>query len=290
MDEKLSIEVTREVDGIEMGVLKDGTSFLSMRALSRLCGIANSTFSKLAAAWLEGKRDTKLAQFLQQNGVVAPSLYNLTDMPGVAGNVIYAFPDHICTLILEYYALDVGGAAARQNYRIIARGGLRFFIYSSLGYDPRNLVPTQWRHYHDRMLLNSVPRGFFSVFTEISPIVMSAIQAGLVVDSHTVPDISVGRLWSDHWDKCGLEKLFGVRTKHPHVYPDYFPQAQANPEAWIYPVQSLGEFRSWLQDVYLPERYPKYLQSKVKQGALPASRAELLIAAVTGDDDEDEKS
>jgi hypothetical protein len=287
MDEKVSIEVTREVDGIEMGVLKDGigTSFLSMRALGRLCGIANSTFSKLAAAWIEGKRDTKLAQFLQRNGVVAPSLYHLTDKPGVAGNVIYAFPDTICTLILEYYAFEGESEIARQNYRVMARGGLRFFIYSALGYDPRSLIPDRWRHYHDRMLLNSVPRGFFSVFMEISPIIMSAIQAGLVVDSKTVPDISVGRLWGDHWEKFALDKLFGERTKHPHVYPDDFPQSQASPEAWIYPVAALSEFRSWLQEVYLPERYPKYLQAKVKQGALPASRAELLLAAFTGEDE-----
>lgn len=32
------VKIAKEIDGLEMGVLSDGTAYLSMRALSKLCG------------------------------------------------------------------------------------------------------------------------------------------------------------------------------------------------------------------------------------------------------------
>ncbi len=74
---------------------------------------------------------------------------------------------------------------------------------------------------------------------------------------------------------------------HSHTYPESFPQSQANPEAWIYPIESLGEFRRWLDTDYLPNKYPTYLKTKVKQGLLPPSTAALILAAVVGEDEEE---
>lgn len=64
-----------------------------------------------------------------------------------------------------------------------------------------------------------------------------------------------------------------------HVYPPDYPQAASDRQAWMYPADALGRFRAWLDEVYLPEKYPEYIKRKVKSGALPASRAELLLAA-----------
>jgi hypothetical protein len=49
---------------------------------------------------------------------------------------------------------------------------------------------------------------------------------------------------------------------------------------WVYPISALGNFRTWLLQKYIPDHFPSYLESKVKKGALPASAAELLLAAV----------
>jgi hypothetical protein len=277
--QELSVEITKEVDGLEMGVLEGGTPFLSMRGLSKLCGIANSTISENSKAWLEGKRDTKLAQFLIRNGVAADSLYVRTEIPGVAGNVTYAFPDHVCTLILEYYAFEVANPTeqAQSSYRTIARAGLRLFIFTALGYDPNRLVPQPWKEFHDRVTLASAPVGYFSIFKETADFVIGAIRGGLQVDSHTVPDISVGKAWSSHWDKNGLASVHGERMHHDHNYPDYFPQAASNPQPiWVYPLTALGEFRIWMQRQYAPNHFPVYLQGKVRRGALPASTAQVL--------------
>ena len=58
------------------------------------------------------------------------------------------------------------------------------------------------------------------------------------------------------------------RIRFDHSYPDYFSQADSNPQpAFAYPNAALGEFRCWLTDVYLPTKFPKYLTGKVREGA-----------------------
>ncbi len=39
---KFEIDRQTEIQGIEMGVLKDGTPFLNQRGLARLCGVENA--------------------------------------------------------------------------------------------------------------------------------------------------------------------------------------------------------------------------------------------------------
>ena len=63
-------------------------------------------------------------------------------------------------------------------------------------------------------------------------------------------------------------------------------QALSNPqEVHCYPDTALPEFRQWMREVYLPGKLPTYLQSKVRQGALPASFASLALVAFTADAD-----
>lgn len=279
-----------EVDGIPMGVLDDGTPYLTSRGLAKLCGVAPSAIITFGANWDEEQnkpRGKKIASLLYEQGFSRDSLFIETSQ---GEKVVYAYTDEVCMAILEYYAFEAGkniNLTARRNYRILARQTLRTFIYGRLGYDPYNQIPDSWKHYHDRILLNDVPTGYFSVFREIADIVVSAIQQGLVVDTHTVPDISVGRIWSKFWENNELSKRYGERTKFKHTYPDYFPQSQADVEAYIYPLSSLGEFRMWLQKHYFPEKFPAYLKGKVKKGLFPASSVELLLDGVEAKEIED---
>lgn len=276
------VATTREVDGLEMGVLEDGTPFLSSRALARLSGVVPSAILGWLPSFSDSSarpRDVKLRELLAKQGHTGP-LQVKADQEGVLVN---AHSDAVCMAVLEYYAFEAGSGVTEQAinaFRFLARRSLREFIYTSVGYDPRALVPELWQHFHDRLLLNPVPSGYFSVFREIADVLVSSIRAGLNVDAHTVPDISVGQAWAAYWKSIGGEVRFGQRVKYPHVYPHPSPQAGAEIEAWIYPVRALGEFRAWLQGVYLPEKYPRYIETKVRSGALLESRAELLLAAV----------
>src|ERR1019366_10347400 len=49
----LNVERQTEVNGLEMGVLSDGTPFLTGRALALLCGVHYSVIADIASDWNE---------------------------------------------------------------------------------------------------------------------------------------------------------------------------------------------------------------------------------------------
>ena len=286
----LEIVISKKVDGIEMGVLNDGTPFLTGRGLARVCGISNSTlvnWGETTPDIGDSLRNGIMAKLLAANGfndnhffVRAPNGIQF----GTEAS-INAYPDDVCMAFLEYYAFEAGRHCtdnARNSYRLLARKSLRDYIYRMTGYNPSQQALQSWKHFHDWLLLNQMPEGYFSIFTETAQLVLASIRNGLVVDDHTVPDISVGQTWSKYWLTQKLEAKHGQRTKYLHLYPDYFPQAKANGdiEAYIYPLQALGDFRTWLESTYLPRKFPNYLRSKEKKGALLPGRAQELLKAV----------
>ncbi|CQJ56590.1 hypothetical protein [Yersinia rohdei] len=42
-----------EVEGIQVGVLNNGTPYLTMRGLSRLCGVDPAAIARLTTNWIE---------------------------------------------------------------------------------------------------------------------------------------------------------------------------------------------------------------------------------------------
>jgi hypothetical protein len=294
---QLAVATARSINGVEMGVFADGSSFLTGRGLAAVCGVVPSVVNQMANEFdaNSGKpRDEAIHEILEEQGYEGEGLFFKTMFNGQEVN---AYPEVVCMAVLEYYAhiADRSTEQARRSLRLFQRAGLRAFVYSNLGYDPTNQVPERFKSYHDRVLLNRMPNGYFSCFSETSHMILESIRAGLQVDDHTVPDISVGKAWSTHWTGHDLESRFGARVKYSHTYPDDYPQSAANDviEAYTYPLAALGEFRLWLDREYLSTKYPKYLQTKVRQGVLPPSRAELLIASLvppqfgSGDDVDD---
>lgn len=117
---------------------------------------------------------------------------------------------------------------------------------------------------------------------EMGVLVLTAIQSGLVVDEHTIPDISVGMAWSTFWVKNGLDIVHGQRGRHRHVYPSYYPQSQASGiEPWVYPEAALGAFRAWLRAEYLPHKFGPYLDKKVAEKVLSAPARDKLLKTVS---------
>lgn len=281
-----------EIDGVGMGVLSDGTPFLTGRGLARLCGVTHAQIQRLSADWIDEAQKSRvkgIKDILLQRGVALDSPYVAIEQ---RSGTFHAYPDVVCLAILEYYAFDAATKQpeAQKNYRLLAGHALREFIYTQVGYDPDYKVPDAWRQFHDRVSLtyNSLPKGFFGIFKEMADMIVTLGQAGLQIDSKFVPDISVGRCWADHWSQHHLHEQFGDRCKFEHNYPHYFPQAKSNPqEPWCYPDAALGEFRRWLRDEYIGEgKFQNYITSKVKHNELPASFAQLAIAAygVDGED------
>jgi hypothetical protein len=285
----LGIERQIEIDGVGMGVLSDGTPFLTGRGLARLCGITHAQIQRLTTEWIEEApkpRVTAIKDILKKRGIVLDSPYvSVVQRSGT----FFAYSDAVCLAVLEYYSFDAADVQpdAQKNFRLLAGTALKTFIYTQVGYDPKNVVPNAWKQFHDRVALtyNSVPPGYFGIFKEMADMIVTLGQAGIHVDSKFVPDISVGTGWSKRWVDGKLTEKFGERAKYEHNYPDYFPQAASNPqEPWCYPDAALGEFRRWVREDYIGEgKFQKYIENKVAQKQLPASFAQLAIKAYEGD-------
>ncbi|KAB7696305.1 hypothetical protein [Plesiomonas shigelloides] len=268
-------------DGIEMGVMNNGTPYLGARGLATLCGVAPSVIITLVKDWETDLRFKPRGQaierlIIEQGGDPAHLYIPIT----VDGKTYHAINDVNCMAILEYYAFDaqMPPEQAKQNYRNLAKLTLRTFIYERTGYSPEDSLPQYWKTYHERITLNELPSGYFSVFSEIANLIISGIRSGMPFDSKTMPDISVGIAWGKHWSCNNFDEKYGYRIKHLHNFPEDFPQK--DPMAWIYPVDALGEFRRWMDDVYVAEKFGTYLTNKVKSGKLQHLDVSALIEAV----------
>lgn len=106
----LGIEIERDVNGIEMGVLENGIAFLSQRGLERIVGVTRKKLYDITNDWEEAYKTGYWAKErigfvmdrLQEQGYMEPKLYLEVRKDGV---LHYAYPDVVCMAILEYYAL-----------------------------------------------------------------------------------------------------------------------------------------------------------------------------------------
>jgi hypothetical protein len=188
--------------------------------------------------------------------------------------------------VLEYYAYEAGQQCqpeALKNFRRLAGRSLRELIYREVGYQPEPVIPLAWQQFHDRVTANhdSVPLGYFSIFKELADLIVTLIREGANFGPEFVPDISVGQHWGTHWTDNKLDAKYGLRRRYEHNYPDYFPQAETNPQpAYCYPDTALAEYRRWMHEVYLKDKLKPYLEAAERKGRLPPAFAETALRAV----------
>lgn len=278
------IEKQVERDGVEMGVLENGVPYLTESGLARMCGVDRKVLNRLAINWEEEKnkeRGLAINQLLEKSGYLESDLYLKSEL---GGSLVNAYTEPVCLALLEYYAFVAKDRRdeAINAFRTLARTTFRTFIYQATGYLPSQKMLDGWRHFHDRvdMTLDAVPVGYFSVFREIASMIVPMIRSGIMVSDKVVPDISVGKCWSSHWEKNELNAKHGERIKYEHAYPLYYPQSKSNPQpAYAYPDSALGEFRSWLRQNYIVNKFPNYLIGQSDKGKIPAPVVEKAIKA-----------
>ncbi len=275
------VEIQRNIDGIEMGVLDNGIPYLTQTGLAALTGVNRSVIYDISTEWentfnenvFGGKdRNSLLRELLTKKGYREPKLYLeiITN-----GQKHYAYPDIVCMSILEYYAFDSKSKTdiAVTNFRELARYGLQTYIYQALNYSPFD----KWKYLNDRIsiLQNNVPTGYFIIFQEITGMIVDLINENVTVNHKTIPDISVGKLWANFWKENNLSSRHGKSIPCTHNYPDYYPQAASNPQSVnAYPEDALPEFRRWFRETYLPTKFPTYILKKAND--LSGGRSEAL--------------
>ncbi|XEG81610.1 hypothetical protein NMD95_03745 [Edwardsiella tarda] len=257
-------------DDIPMGVLNDGTPYLTLYGLAKLCGIDDTPLRVFTSNWDTEKnkpRGQKVAAYLAEKGFHnVDRLY--TRVLNSSNVETHAYPDYVCMAVLRYYALDATNfdrSVAIGNFVRLAEYTLKRMIYEKSNYNPNASIDISFENYRSRIQLNNqIPTTHFAVFREIADIAMNLIGGGFPMDDTTSLDGSVGNHWGRYWSANRLAEQFGERIQHPHLYPDNYRQSAANKyiTAWIYPIESLGIFRKWLHDNYAMEKLPKYLDSK----------------------------
>jgi len=280
----LGVRVERVVGGIEMGVLDNGMSFLTQAGLASVSGSARSTIWEITQEWEAAHktgvfrgRMAYLQESLSKVGFNDPRLYIEIER---GGSPLYAYPDLVCTVVIEYFAFEARktNEVAIRSFREFARYGLQNYIYRALEYVPAD----KWKMHNERVsiLNDTVPYGYFSIFREVSGMIVDLINANLPIDDHTIPDISVGSVWGRHWTANDLSSQHGERLHYNHWYPTSFPQSASNPHhAWAYPNAAWPSFQEWFRRIYLPTKYPPYILKKA--GLLPGGRTDAArLAAI----------
>lgn len=268
----IRVDVEDQLEG--MGVLEDGTPYLTTSGLAKMCGVNTRTIARIYEDWDTEKtrsRGQQIQSILSDSGYNEDAIHISVTLNNQKYNVI---PDAVCMAILEYYAFisNTPSQTAQHIYRILARVSFREYVYRVVGYKQKTEELDKWKQYHDRVSLvaQKVPNGYFSIFNEISSMVVDLITAGLPVNDKIVPDISVGKSWGSFWSGSMLDSKYGARIPYEHNYPEYFAQAGSNPQnAWAYPDTALACFRAWFRSEYLVSKYPAYIQKQADKLLLP---------------------
>ncbi|MGM3309692.1 hypothetical protein ACSQ6I_27540 [Anabaena sp. WFMT] len=199
----------------------DGVSGMSVVSLSKFCGVEQHTITQI----LNRLRDSDPITNELQNSLkpFAGSDWRLiTNDP--SGRVFII--DEVCHTVLEYYALEArkykGKQIAITNYRMIAKAGLRVFIWSQTGYAP----------------INPSSQGIISK-EDLSKMITAVLEKSLTPITQQLSEIQEQ-----------LQLVPGVKPKRPWTLPASTPAEQVPPDY----VQL--EDGSWLS----PEGYESILR------------------------------
>lgn len=187
----------------------DGVSGMNVSALADLCAVEQQTITQI----LNRIRDSDpITNNLEDclKPYAGKELRLITNDP--SGRLIIL--DEVCQAILEYYVFDArfykGKDVAKNNFRVISKGGMRFFVWSKTGYQPSNIPRYQQAqetsYWYKRLGLamssqeKPLQAGYFCIYLEMMRF-FSELEnrlgyivpdVNLLTEEYVVPDISVG--------------------------------------------------------------------------------------------------
>ena len=155
--------IEEEINGVGMGVLQNGTPYLIQAGITSMCGIYGMEINRIEGSFQKNNYNTdrlkKIKKLLEEQNYTENNLY----IKIKGGRK--AYPDVVCMALLEYFAFEDPNPrkGALENYRILAKGGFRAYIYLKTGYTPDTKHLNEWKYFLDRvdLLQNKVPQGYF---------------------------------------------------------------------------------------------------------------------------------
>lgn len=161
-----------EFDGIQMGVLQDGTPFLTGRGLASLCGVSPQAIFDWGSLINEDTpRWRIMSRLLRERNFPNSEIYFVLEDHPQRPNV---YIGKVCTAFLEYYAFEASLENRKEKALSIARVLLNKtfedFIYSLCGYKTTKLTFSEYTlsriTHHHNISLNKIPLpdGYFCLF------------------------------------------------------------------------------------------------------------------------------
>jgi hypothetical protein len=217
----------------------------------------------------------------QANASAKAFLTALQGSPGISGHpivqsILTGPNEHRGTWVHPQVAINLAQWLSAEFAVLVSEWVLEWMT----GKSPTDKV---WKQFEDRVSLvyDNVPLGYFCIFREIADVFAALFSKGVNPGTRMILDISVGWHWGNHWRSQRLANEFGERMEFGHYYPDYFRQSLSNPQpAKCYPEDALPTFRRWMRDVYLPLKFPSYLQTQVQQRRITAQAANNTLATI----------
>ena len=254
---------------IEVGILEDGTPFLSGRGLAKACGISNSTLvswgelvPQVGAKYRAGKL-AKLLATHQYKGdrlfLRLPSDVKFGGKPNVS-----AYPYPVCMAFLDYYAFAGNKETAHKSRRILRQQPLPRFIDPAIAPTPVIAQPSARTREEDRPLRGKVPANYFGVFQITSRGQQGNAQNELTVDVPISHHRNIEKAWSQYWYIHKLWEQHGKRVPYLRRSLDHSPHLTIDGylPTYLYPTSVLSEFKRWFAEHYIPDRFPSYRHRK----------------------------
>lgn len=247
-----------EADGFEMGVMSDGTPYLTASGLAFICGTARSNMITMVNDWQNQRllpRGVAISQIISRNGGNPEN--DLHSAIKVKGTTYHAIPADNCMAVLEYYAFESRSDAeiARGNFRNLAAQSLKEFIYTRTGYKATGALPAHIVRYTKNRA--KIPYTHFSMLNEMTLSLIAPLEeAGYTLPDNLVPDISEGKLFCK-WLRENRNIEPANFPSYEHEYPD-----GRKVSARLYPIEYLDDFRKHFHEVWLAERAAKYFSER----------------------------
>ncbi|HCR2981069.1 TPA: hypothetical protein ON183_005599 [Serratia marcescens] len=245
-------------DGFEVGVMSDGTPYLTASSLAFICGSARSNIITLVSDWQNMRHNPRgqaISQIIIRNG--GDPSQSLHKEIRVKGTVYHAIPADICMAVLEYFAFDSKSQSdiARDNYRNLATQSLKEFIYKRTGYKATGALPAHLARYTKNRA--KIPYTHFSMLNEITLSLIAPLEeAGYTLPDNLIPDISEGRMFC-----AWLRKNRNVEPKNFPRYKHEYLDGRVV-DACLYPIEFMDDFRRHFHEEWLAKRAPDYFKER----------------------------
>lgn len=256
---------------IEVGLLRDGTPFLSGRGLAKACGISNSTLvswgefaPQAGAKYRSGKLANLLTTYHYRGDRLFLRLPSEVTFGGKAN--VSAYPYQVCMAFLDYYAFAANKEAARNSLRILSKQQLPNFICNAIAQQPSAPKPDTKQPESDRTIRGKVPNNYFGVFQIASREKLGTAQNGLPLDVPITSPRNIEKAWGQYWHIHKLWEQHGKRVPYLRRSLDKSPQTtDGYRKTYLYPASALSDFKHWFYLHYIPDRFPSYRHRKAQQ-------------------------